>query len=483
MKARSSLWYRWALIMPMVMILALGLVAPVQAASFNDGPVIGPDEVIDDDVFLEGDSVRMEGTVNGILVITANMATISGTVNGDVIAFGNQIKITKEAEINGNVFAGAQTIIVDGTVSGSIAGGSSSMVFGETASAGRNVYYGGYAMTAEEGSKVDRGMYVGAYQAILDGDIAQDLNVGSAALELNGNVGGNVVLDVADSSMQQDYSSYWSPPGAPASIMPGLRIADSAEIGGSLTYTSPEEQDDAIETQPEGGIYYQTPVPDEMDNMDSPEVYTNSGRRMHGAGAATPFLRWIFKFAQRLATLLVLAGLALWLLPKLLKKTSDKAAEKTLPAAGYGFLALLVGYVGSFMVGILIVGVGILFMVITLGALGRVVFGIGFSSLALAFAVFMLLVNYGSKLVLAYLVGTRLLAQMAPNAKNSHVWGTLLGVLIYVLLRSIPFLGWFIGLVATVIGLGAMWLLFQDWRNARKPAVEVEAEALPEETE
>ncbi len=475
MKERSLLWYRWALIMPLVMILALGLVMPVQAATFSDGPVIGPDEVIDDDVFLDGDTVRMEGTVNGILVITANMATISGTVNGDVIAFGNQIKITEDAEINGNVFAGAQTIIIDGTVSGSIAGGSSSMVLGETASAGRNVYYGGYAMTAEEGSKVDRGMYVGAYQAVLDGDIAQDLNVGSVALELNGDVGGNVVLDV-EANTGQDFSSYWAPPGAPASIMPGLRIADSAEIGGSLTYTSPAQQADTIETKPEGGIVYQTPVPDEVDRPEA------GPRNMRWHAGASPVLRWAFKFAQRLVTLLMLAGLALWLLPKLLKNTADKAAEKMLPAAGSGFLALLAGYVGAFMAGILILGVGILFMVITLGTLGRVVFGIGFSSLSLAFTVFLLLVNYGSKLVLAYLVGTRLLGQIAPNAKNQHVWGTLLGVLVYVMLRSIPFLGWLIGLIVTVIGLGAMWLLFQEWRNGRKPAAEAVVETLPEET-
>jgi len=431
MNTKSSLWYRWALVMPLVAILALGLVVPVQAASFPEDPVIGPEEVVNDDVFLDGDTVKMEGTVNGILVITANTGTISGTVNGDVIAFGNQIKITKDAEINGNVFAG------------------------------------------------DRGLYMGGYQAVLDGDIAQDLNVGSAALELNGSVGGNVVLDVAESTTQ-DFSSYWAPPGAPASIMPGLRIADSAEIGGSLTYTSPQQQDDAIETAPEGGVYYQTPVPDEVQR---PDVDVDAGRRIHGMGAATPFLRWIFKFMQRLATLLVLAGLGLWLLPKALKNTADKAAEKPLPAAGYGFLALLVGYAGAFMAAILILGVGILFMVITLGALGRVVFGIGFSSLALIFAVFLLLVNYGSKLVLAYLVGTRLLKQIAPNAKHVHVWGTLLGVLIYVLLRSIPFLGWLIGLVATVIGLGAMWVLFQDWNKSRKPAAEAEAEALPEAVE
>ncbi|MCD4672761.1 MAG: polymer-forming cytoskeletal protein [Anaerolineaceae bacterium] len=476
MKVRSSLWYRWSLIMPLVMILVLGLVVPVQAASFGDGPVIGPDEVIDDDVFLDGDAVRMEGTVNGNLMATGNTVTISGTVNGDVFAFGNLIVIAESGEINGNLFVGGQNITIDGKVSGSIAGGSSTMVLGENASAGLNLYYGGYALTSEAGSEINRGMYAGAYQAVLDGDVARNLNIAAAAVELNGAVGGDVVLDV-EASDAEGFPSYWSPPGAPAAITPGLRISENAEIGGSLTYTSPKEQADAIQTRPEGGIVFQTPVPADVDGT---EVDVDSDR-MRRATVVTPFLRWMFKFMQRLVTLLLLAGLALWLLPKLLKNVADKAAEKPLPSAGYGFLALLVGYAGSFVAGIVILGVGILFAVITLGALSRVVFGIGFSSLALVFAVFLLLVNYGSKLVLAYLVGTRLLGQVASNAKNQHVWGTLLGVLLYVLMRSIPFLGWLVGLVATVFGLGAMWLLYQDWRNARKPAVETEVvEALPE---
>jgi hypothetical protein len=476
MKTSSSLWYRWALALPLVMIMVLGLAMPVQAASFNHDPVVGEGEVIDDDVFLNGDSVRMEGTINGNLVAAGNTVTISGTINGDVLAFGNLVVITESAEINGNLFSGAQQIQLKGKVSGSVAGGSSMMILGEKASAGLNVYYGGYALTSEGDSQVGRSLYAAVYQAVLGGDVARNVQVAAGAVELNGEVGGDVILEV-ESDEGESFPTYWAPPGAPPAITPGLRIAKDAEIGGKLIYTSSKEQSAAIQSQPEGGIVFQTPVPVEVEQPET-QVDTSAARRV---SVVTPFLRWMLKFFQRLITLLLLAGLALWLLPRTLKKTSDKAAEKMLPSAGYGFLALLAGYVGAFVAGVAIMGVGILFAVITLGALSRVIFGIGLSSLALVFAVFMLLVNYGSKLVVAYLVGTRLLAQVAPNAKNQPVWGTLLGVLIYVLVRSIPIIGWLIGLVATVIGLGAMWLLFQEWRNSRKPAAAAEVvETLPE---
>jgi cytoskeletal protein CcmA (bactofilin family) len=476
MKAKSSLWYRWALALPLVMVLVLSMALPVQAASFNHDPVVKEGEVIDDDVFLSGDVVSMAGTINGNLVAMGNTVTISGTVNGDVLAFGSLVVVAEGGEINGNLISGAQQIQVKGKVSGSVAGGSSVMILGDGTEVGLNVYYGGYALTAEQKTEIGRSLYAGVYQAVLNGEVARNLHVGAGAVELGGKVGGDVVLEVGESN-GETFPAYWMPPGAPPAIMPGLRIAESAQIGGRLVYTSQQEQAASIQAEPTGGVVFQTPVPVEVKEPQR-DMDRGAFRRM---SLVTPFLRWMVKFIQRLVTLLLLAGLALWLLPLTLKNAADKAAQKPLPAAGYGFLTLLVGYAGSFVAGVVIMGVGILFAVITLGALSRVVFGIGFSSLALVFAVFVLLVNYGSKLVVAYLAGTRLLGQLAPNAKNQAVWGTLLGVLVYVLVRSIPFIGWLVGLVVTVIGLGGMWLLFQDWRNGRKPVVEAPVmEALPE---
>jgi len=48
------------------------------------------------------------------------------------------------------------------------------------------------------------------------------------------------------------------------------------------------------------------------------------------------------------------------------------------------------------------------------------------------------------------------------------MWALVIGVLIYVLVSSIPIIGLLIGLAATLIGVGAMWLAYQAWR---KPAV------------
>jgi len=179
-----------------------------------------------------------------------------------------------------------------------------------------------------------------------------------------------------------------------------------------------------------------------------------------------------------LITLLLLGGLCVWQIPALYKRTVEAAKQKPAPATGIGALVWLGGYFGAFAIGFLILVVGVLFSLLTLGGISSTIFGLGFSSLALVFAVFSLLVSYGSKLVIAYLVGEWVLSKIAPQAKNTAVWSMIIGVVLYVFLRAIPVLGWLIGVVVTFMGLGAMWIVYQNWR---KPTLaDVEAQPVSE---
>jgi hypothetical protein len=98
------------------------------------------------------------------------------------------------------------------------------------------------------------------------------------------------------------------------------------------------------------------------------------------------------------------------------------------------------------------------------------VLGVGFSGLGLAFTVFTLLVSYGSKLVVAYLFGRLLLQTLAKQYAGRKFLTLFVGVVVYALVAWIPILGWLIGLVATLIGLGAMWLWFRERRVRAAPA-------------
>jgi hypothetical protein len=55
-----------------------------------------------------------------------------------------------------------------------------------------------------------------------------------------------------------------------------------------------------------------------------------------------------------------------------------------------------------------------------------------------------------------------LLEKSLPQWNRYKIIPLFLGVLVFVLLRSIPWLGLLVSIMVTLIGLGAIWLVFYD---------------------
>jgi hypothetical protein len=438
-------------------IFLMGVASPVYAAEIINNEDIQAGETIDDDVLLSGQNPVVDGTVNGLLLAAGETVTINGTIHGDVIAFGQTVTVSEGAQIDGNLFTGASMVYVNGKIDGSVFGGSSAMTVEGKTQVGRNLFYGGYSLKTEPGSKVNRDLFVGGYQALLDGEIGRDLKAGAGAVELDGKVGRDAVLEVGDSSNTNEptFVPFMNQPGMPASVRPGIRVAKTASIGGTLKYTAKQNQSSAIEVKPEGGVVFQTPVPTESEQVQARKVE-----------AVPSILRTLLDVFRNIVTLLILGALALWLIPALFKRTVFQAQNKPLPSAGVGFLAVIVGYGGAVLAALVIILLGIFIAVITLGGLSQAIFGVGMTGLALIVAVFTLLVTYGSKLIVSYLVGELLVMRVAPNASHPQIWALITGVVIYALLAAIPILGWLISLAVTLIGLGAMWYAFRSGRTA-----------------
>jgi hypothetical protein len=244
------------------------------------------------------------------------------------------------------------------------------------------------------------------------------------------------------------------PPAIPA----GLRISKDAQIGGKLTYTSIVNQNSAVQAAPAGGLVYQTPTPRQSQR---PQNQPLSQR--------FPILGWLFSRLRELVSLLILGALALWLLPSIFERTVEMARTKVAASAGYGFLTILVGYIGAFFVFIIILVFSILLGLVSLGGLGWAFFGVTGSGLGLALTIFTLLVTYVSKLIVAYLAGTWIVKSLAPQASHPRAWGMLVGIFAYVILRSIPILGILIAFIVILIGVGAMWLAYRSRRAPSTP--------------
>lgn len=342
------------------------------------------------------------------------------------------------------------------------------LTLGPEAKIGRNLYYGGFNLSAEPGSIVEKDLLVGAYQALLAGQVGRDVRAGVGALEIDGYVGNDVRADVGATAEGQQAYFLSGPPGVETIVPSGIRVSEDAEIGGSLLYRSSENQADAIEITPEGGVTFEY-NPDLDPDTDPGDV----GRISSAALVAS----WLLKRVRVFITLMLLGALIVWQLPNLLKKVGDKAEGESMPSLGWGMVSILVVYIGAFLAAGLIIAGAIFFGIITLGELSKVILIVGFSSLGLILAGFGLLVSYGSKLVVSYMVGRLLLKWLAPKYEEQPIWPMLIGLLIYTFLRAIPVLGWFIAVFVTLIGIGAIWLAYRDYYRSEtgaKDAVETE---------
>ena len=456
---------KWLLALSMVLFLVLGAVGTVSAAEFPKGETIPAGETIDDDVFISGENVVIDGTVNGMLFATGAKVTLNGTVVGDVLLMGETVIVSETAVIDGNLFIAGADLTVNGQVTGSVFGGLFALDLGSTAMVGRNLYYGGFSLSTAEGSRVSKDLFIGSYQALLSGAIDRDLTFAGAAVELNSTIGRNATMDVGNVDEAAVEANSWMAFNpyisryVDTTIQPGIRVSDSASIGGKLTYTSSIDTTAKLDSVTSGAVIYQTPVPNK--NQELRYQYKGEVKEFDRRSISIAFLgAAAMSVARNFLKLFALGALALWLLAKPFKKLADAAYADPLKAIGWGFVLVAIGFMAVFIVPLVFVLVGILLGFLSLGSLLYFWFGIAGTALLLTFMLFFFAVFTLSKILAAYLFGKWLMKGLFKQETEKPWLSLLLGVFLYVLIRAIPIVGWLAALTATLFGMGAFWLAY-----------------------
>ncbi len=450
---------KWTIAISLMLVMILVAVGSVSAAEFPKGETIPAGETIDDDVFISGENVVVDGTINGNLFASGQTVTVNGVILGDAVLMGEKVIFAENAFVNGNLFVGGAELIINGQISSSVFGGSASMMLGKNANTEGNLYYGGFSLETEAGSRVGKDLYAGGYQVILSGTVDRDLGVGAAAVELNGQVGRNARIDVgqvesADGSAAWMQFNPYTSRYVSQTIMPGIRLAENAVINGKLTYTSSIQQIDRLDEVVGGSVVYQTPAPSETD------TYSGEAKPFRRAPAGFLWGVALINLVRTFIRLMVLGALALWLLPKPFQKLADAANADPLKALGWGFVIVAVGFLTVIIVPLVFVMIGVLLGFFSLGSLLYVWFGIAGVALLLAFMLFFFAVFTLSKILAAYLFG-RWLMKVLFKMDKENIWlSLLLGVFLFVMIRSLPLVGWLVGLAATLIGTGSFWLAY-----------------------
>lgn len=430
-------------------LLVLTFITPARAFDGRGGDrvVIGSDEVVNDDLYVGSEVFVLDGTVNGDVIAFGQTVTINGTVDGDLIA-------------------AAQTVVVNGEVTGSIRMAGSVLFVGEEASIGGDIVSAGYSLEVRQGSGIGQDLVFAGAQILLGGDVVRNVQVGTAAFELRGSVGGDVNADVGDA----DQGQVGPPPMMfmPRStvqvpnVSPGLTVDPSAKIEGSLEYT--QAKDLTIPAGVVGGDVTRT----------APR--SSSGTAGGEETTAQKVGKWALGFVRNSITLILIGLLLLWLFPSFVRGLSTHLQAKPLPSLGWG----VVTWVGFFFVLLLVVAVtilgGILFGVLTLGQLTGTVIWLGLLTLFALIVGFVLVTTFVAKVVFGAALGKWMLARASSPLAEHRYWPMVVGVLITVAviaLLSFPlipgFLGGLVNFAVILLGLGALWLWGRE-RMVRKTA-------------
>lgn len=424
---------RFLTIFILVAILSLTVVTPALAFDGRAGDkiVIATDEVVNDDLYVTAEEFTLDGTVKGDLVVFGSYIVINGTVEGDLIAAGN-------------------TVVIEGTVKDDARIAGAALQLGDTAVIGGDLISAGASLEVKKGSMVDNDLVFAGAQGLLAGSIGRNLTVGAGALDLRGEVGGDVKAEVGEAQEGgPSPAMYLGDVKVPVpSVKPGLTIDKTAKINGDFNYT--QMADIKIPAGVvDGKVTRNEPVVDERSIRTPPT-------------AAKTAANWIFDLLRTIATLAIFGLLLVWLAPAFLKGLSEKLQTQPIPSFGWGIVAYTAFFFALLLIVVSMVIGGILFGVISLGSVTATIIWVGLLAIFALTVGFILFAGFGSQILVAWLGGKWILGRFNPTLAEHKVWPLLLGVVIVGLLVELPWVGWLCGFLIMLFGLGALWLWGRD---------------------
>ena len=444
----------WLALVVVVFGLVLVLAAPAaQAADFRSGGniVIDASTVINDDLFVAGEDIVIDGTIKGDLYALGSTITINGTVEQDVMAAG-------------------ETVIVNGKVGETLRAGAQNIIVGENAQVARSALLGAMGIETKANSTIGHDLIFGAYQGLLSGTVQNDVVAGAQGIELRGTVGRNMRVSVGDAANAGPSPTMFMPrmrvqlPNVP----PGLTIAPSAKIGGDLIYESNQPVKIDSGAQVTGPVVQQTPVPEASENRAPP---TPEQIQAEQTKQTTDY----FLDAGRNFIILLLLGLlVMWLLPKWIGALADAIQTKPLGSFGRGILMFIGYFVAAILLVVAVLMFAVLFGLLTLGSLAGAVVLVGFVLFGVLTVSYYLFMTFVAPIVVSFLGGRLLLGRMQATWAQNRFVQFIVGLILLSLVLLIPFLNWIIGMLVALFALGAL-VLWAATRAQKPNAVAVPA--------
>lgn len=188
-------------------LLAVPLIAQAETTQ-SDFVLVREGEVVTEDLIAAGNSVQVDGTIEGDLVAAAfERVVINGEVTGDVLAISGRIEVN--GTVGGSVRSASGTLLVTGTV-------------------GEDLALAAWNTMLEPSASIGRDVIVFGRQGSVAGRVGRDVTGRFSNLTLNANVDGSV-----------EVTTSW------------FTVGQGTQVGGDIGYRS--SRDAVIEAQDPGG--------------------------------------------------------------------------------------------------------------------------------------------------------------------------------------------------------------------------------------
>ena len=357
---------------------------------------------LNDDQYVFGSNITITEDTAGDLVIAGGRINVDGNTAQDLMVAGGMITIN--GDVGDDIRIAGGTINISGNVEDSLLA-----VAGQISISKEAVIGGALVLT---GSTLD-----------ISGNVEDNATLSGDNIIISGKINGDVRIDSVES----------------------LKVAGSAEITGDLIYKSSTKADisgDAII----GGEIKETIVKEtEPEKLEIGKTPWAAFTATYIGGRVIAFLGLFI-----LGIILILA------MPGFFQKFNDRMKSTLGYCVGGGAIVLF----GVPLASLIIFIISIILFITLIGS------GIGIVALISNFIMLMVygLFIYLSTVFLSYLLGRSILFKTSLNM-DKYGWKVLaylIGLVIIMIIYSIPFVGWVIRFAGILFGLGGLALVFKD---------------------
>jgi cytoskeletal protein CcmA (bactofilin family) len=167
-----------------------------QAAETRSGDAVsvGANQTIDDDLYVAGGTISINGQINGDLIVAGGTVSINGSIRDDLVVLGGNVTIN--GSIGQSIRVAGGNVVVSSTV-------------------GNDIIAAGGTVDVTSEATVKKDVMLSGGNINLNGIVERDLQGAAGMIAIGGTINGDTTLTAGQ-----------------------LTLSKNAKLGGNLTYTS-----------------------------------------------------------------------------------------------------------------------------------------------------------------------------------------------------------------------------------------------------